>query len=179
MIYKGVYCSMELKIYSYKNKNFDGIYSISSDGSVYSRKRKRPIRLKTFTDGRRGYLKVRLYDINGDRIDVYIHLLVMEFFGETKPGPLYECHHKDHDKNNNDISNLEWVTPRQNVRAAIDSKIGCRAKCLDLKIVRSICRRIAKGYRNCEIIRSLGVSKHAVEKIKAKKNYKYISDTYF
>lgn len=43
-----------------------------------------------------------------------IHLLVMKFFGEPKPGPEYQIDHKDRNKLNNDINNLRWVTPSEN-----------------------------------------------------------------
>lgn len=46
---------------------------------------------------------------------VFLHRLVAEAF-LTNRKRLPEVHHRDHDKSNNTLSNLQWVTSRENNR---------------------------------------------------------------
>lgn len=67
-------------------------------------------------DNHRGYKVIRTR-INGKRKKLRIHRLLAEFF-LYKPDDTdaeYQVNHKDGDKANNSLSNLEWVTPRENV----------------------------------------------------------------
>lgn len=65
-----------------------------------------------------GYLRVTL-TIDGRRMGKLVHCVVAEaFIGPRPPG--HEVNHKDGDKLNNAVSNLEYVTPSVNVRHSID-----------------------------------------------------------
>ncbi|MCA1184625.1 NUMOD4 domain-containing protein [Bacillus licheniformis] len=61
---------------------------------------------------KRGYLQVVLW-LNNRRKDVNVHRLVALAFLEKDAKRNY-VNHMDGDKKNNKISNLEWVTPREN-----------------------------------------------------------------
>ena len=67
-----------------------------------------------------GYFKVHLFK-NGRTKDKYIHRLVAEAF-ISNPENKKEVNHKDGDKANNFVENLEWVTPSENQKHAC--KIG-------------------------------------------------------
>ena len=61
----------------------------------------------------KGYLRVDLYDKNGNRKHFKIHRLVAQAFipnPENKP----QINHIDGNKHNNSITNLEWVTDAEN-----------------------------------------------------------------
>lgn len=77
-----------------------GLYAITEDGQVWSYQSNRFLKL---SDNGQGYLKVNLG--RGDQR--YIHRLVAEAF---IPNPFgYEfVNHKDENKSNNSVSNLEW-----------------------------------------------------------------------
>ena len=157
---------------------YNGRYTLFSNGTV--RSNIRGTQLKPFTDGRRGYLKVRLYDSNGVYCDLYIHLLVLKYFGEEKPSEKYEGNHNDGDKTNNDISNLNWLTPKDNVRHAIDNGLRSKFNSISLSDVHKICKLISFGFDSpIKLSRVFGCTDDAIQKIKCKKNYKYISDIYF
>ena len=61
-------------------------------------------------DPKRAYLQVRLGANN-----YLVHVLVMETFSK-RPSLIYEIDHIDDDKQNNKLSNLQWLTRSQNAR---------------------------------------------------------------
>lgn len=90
------------------------LYSVSNDGEV---RRDDTKHIKVPDIDRYGYNKVDLYE-GGKRTTKRIHRLVGEAFisnPENKP----EINHKDGNKLNNHVSNLEWATKRENIDHAI------------------------------------------------------------
>jgi hypothetical protein len=66
-----------------------------------------------------GYRAIRL-TMSGKQYQFYIHRLVaIEFIGEVPNG--YEVNHKDGDKTNNAVANLEYMTRSQNCIHAIET----------------------------------------------------------
>ena len=90
---------------------YDGDYQISNYGRVKSKKNNNEKILKYAIDGR-GYSFVVLCK-NGETKLFRIHRLVGEYF---IPNPNnYLCiNHKDENKTNNEVSNLEWCTHKYN-----------------------------------------------------------------
>lgn len=94
--------------------NFEN-YFITLDGKVINRttkKYKKPIS----NHSGKGYLYVDLYK-NGKRHRRYIHRLVAESYIENPENKLY-INHKDGNPQNNNVDNLEWCTPLENVEHA-------------------------------------------------------------
>lgn len=91
------------------------LYFISDDGKVFSDKYKTRRELSQRKNSR-GYMYVNLCK-NGKYKSVTVHRLVANAFLENRCGTL-EVNHKDGNKENNDISNLEWVTKSQNIKHA-------------------------------------------------------------
>ena len=88
---------------------FDG-YFVGMDGSIWSGKQSG--RWLKPSVNKHGYLTVGLHR-NGKRYRKYIHRLVAEAF---IPNPLNmpQVNHKDEDKSNNYVENLEWCTAEYN-----------------------------------------------------------------
>ena len=102
-------------------KGYEGIYEVSSDGRVRSVDRvifqgDKPRNIKGITmtgwNNGNGYLVVTLMK-KGKRKNHYVHRLVAEHFIKN-PNNLPEVNHIDYNKSNNTLSNLEWVTSREN-----------------------------------------------------------------
>lgn len=82
----------------------------------------------------KGYFRVRIYK-DGQRKTVKVHREVAKAFlpnPENKP----EVNHKDGDKGNNHVNNLEWATSDENVRHAY--RTGLKEK------TREWCRKMGK-----------------------------------
>lgn len=78
-------------------------YMVSEDGNIYSKRTNKPI-YKTITNS--GYYQVKLYR-EGKSINKYVHRLVAETYLDN-PNDFSEVNHKDENKLNNSVDNLEW-----------------------------------------------------------------------
>lgn len=90
-------------------KNHEGTYQISNHGNVRNIARGRM--LKPWDNGN-GYAYVSLVK-NGKTFKQAVHRLVCKHFQEN-PNNWNEVNHKDGDKFNNHLDNLEWCTPKHN-----------------------------------------------------------------
>lgn len=95
-------------------RGYEGFYEVSSLGNVRSLKRA-TTNGKVLKQGRRPneYLKVTLCKNNNHKTRA-VHRLVAEAF-IPNPNNLPEVNHKDGNKRNNSVENLEWVTREENV----------------------------------------------------------------
>lgn len=82
-------------------------YEVSNTGKVYDNEEFGEVKQYPVGDG---YLGVRL------NIGVYgVHRLVLWAFTTSLSRPTRQTNHKDGNKHNNNLSNLELVTPRENI----------------------------------------------------------------
>lgn len=104
-------------------KGYEGYYAISNKGNIVSlmfrnnQVCKPRIKHLSPTDNGNGYLIIGL-KVDGNRKNFYIHRLVAEHFLEKKDGCEY-VNHIDYNTKNNDVSNLEWCTQKDNVNHSI------------------------------------------------------------
>lgn len=96
-------------------KGYEGKYQISSLGRVKSLKNSKgnyreKILSNTPTKG--GYLRVNLYKNNKKKTFTIHKLVAIHFI--SNPNNYKEVNHKDEDKTNNCVSNLEWCTREYN-----------------------------------------------------------------
>lgn len=99
-------------------KGFETSYFVSSDGKVFNRNG-REIKPYLHT---RGYLKVDLWD-KQKRKKLFVHRLVAEAF-LPNPNGYPQINHKDEDKTNNAVENLEWCTNRYNMNYGKQTERG-------------------------------------------------------
>lgn len=101
-------------------------YSINEEGELFSLKYNKLKKLKLQISSIRGieesgYKNTTIYE-NGLKIPVHIHRLVALAFidnPENKP----QVNHKDGNKLNNNVHNLEWVTLEENRSHAYSNKL--------------------------------------------------------
>lgn len=105
---------------------YEGLYEVSDDGQVKalsrvnSRGNRRKEKLMALHNDTDGYFRVRLTDKDGVRRTCKMHRVVAQAF-IPNPNDLPEVNHKDGDKTNNLVSNLEWSTRSANVQHTYDS----------------------------------------------------------
>ena len=98
---------------------YEGLYKVSNKGNIYSVERvdsrghRRGGRMLKPGRNSHGYLTVGLYK-NGKSKTKNVHRLVAETFIPNPKGFL-EINHKDENKSNNEMSNLEWCTREYNI----------------------------------------------------------------
>lgn len=135
-------------------------YLISEKGEVISinynnRGYSRP--LKQHADGA-GYLTVSLYK-DGKKVCFKAHKLVALAFipnPENKP----TVNHKDGNKSNNHVSNLEWATRSENCQHAWDNGLNKRSeKCtkavsesVSVKVICQVTKNIFPNVRNAALV---------------------------
>ena len=104
-------------------KGYEGKYQVSNLGRVKSLKdSKENYREKILSNStdKRGYSNVNLYK-NGKRNYFKVHRLVAEAF-IPNPNNYPQVNHKDENKTNNCVSNLEWCTHEYNINYGTRNK---------------------------------------------------------
>ena len=94
-------------------ENFNNYY-ITTSGDVYNQNYHRTKKIKKIVSAKsaNGYLHVALYK-NGKRTEKWIHRLVAEAFIPNQSDKR-EVNYIDGNPTNNNVSNLEWVTRKEN-----------------------------------------------------------------
>lgn len=90
-------------------------YKVDSDGFIISKRDHKPMKPSLSPHG---YLTTTVM-INGKRKTIPIHSAVAKSFLGDKTVDGLVVNHKDGNKQNNRLDNLEWVTPQENTRHAI------------------------------------------------------------
>ena len=153
-------------------------YMVSDHGNVKSIKRlaphpkarervalKREHLLKPFLN-RKGYPMVKLYHDN-KRKTVAIHRLVANAFIEN-PQFLPQVNHKDENKQNNNVNNLEWCTNDYNIHygTAIKRKSeSIRNSEAHKQYSKRRCKRVEQIDMNGNIIKEWPCAQHASESL--------------
>lgn len=101
---------------------FEGLYEVSDQGRVRNAKK----HVLAFNKMTNGYLCVHLY-ANGKhtRSPKTIHRLVARVF-LAKPEHATEVNHKNFDRADNRVENLEWVSAVENVRHTVAAGRNCK-----------------------------------------------------
>lgn len=90
-------------------KNYEGLYAVTEDGRVWSYRSNKFMKLGNHHSG---YLNVRLFK-NGQGKSYSVHRLVAEAYLPNHEN-LPCVNHKDENKLNNSVENLEWCTVQYN-----------------------------------------------------------------
>ena len=110
-------------------------YEVSNTGKVRSTFNGCIYELSGYPQSR-GYIQVCLC-VNGYIAPKLVHRLVAETFIENDSPEKNQVNHKDENKNNNNVNNLEWCTPGYNCNYGTKPK-----KMRDKKIMKVILRNI-------------------------------------
>jgi len=103
-------------------KGYEEYFSVTEDGRIYSHRTNRWLKLQLHKNGYLVFAS-RIGGRNGKDICLKVHRCVAEAFLanlENKP----EVNHKDGNKLNNSVLNLEWCTSKENSRHAFDTGLA-------------------------------------------------------
>lgn len=157
-------------------KDYENLYLIYPDGKVFSYLSNKFKKDWAQKDGYRIICLIK----NKKRTFFYVHRLVAETYLPKIEGKDF-VNHKDGNKANNDISNLEWVTKSENCKHSFE--IGTQSNkgenhpqaILTEEKVKDIRQKFATGqYKRKELAELFGVKKNTIEKIIARKLWKHI-----
>lgn len=103
-------------------KGYEKLYAVSRNGEIYKYPLIKKRCTKRFKNGcllnptphRKGYLTIVLRDYNSSPKGFLVHRLVAQAF-IPNPKNLDQINHKDMNKANNHISNLEWCSASENM----------------------------------------------------------------
>lgn len=152
-------------------QGYEGLYQVSNNGKVRSLDR-RAVNHKNGTtrtvhgvimnpwDNGCGYLVVGLHDRRNIK-NHYVHRLVAEAFLARAENENF-INHKDYNKHNNCVDNLEWCTQQHNVNHSLEHMRKPRSKCKPSNTgEKYISRRITRGgsVRFRVNVPSLGIDK--------------------
>ena len=144
---------------------YDGKYLISKRGDVYSVRNKKII--KPFISN--NYKQVEL-NLNGKATKHLVHRLVAQTY-IPNPNNLPCVNHKDGNKTNNDVSNLEWCSYSENMQhASVTGLLHTKgsdnpASKLtedEVKYIRSVYKKGDKEYGSSALGRKFGVDHKAI-----------------
>ncbi len=166
-------------------EGFDGFYQISNTGKVRSQGDNRgnksgKWRLRSLSANHDGYLKVRLIRKDKDRT-CRVHILVAKAF-ITNPNNFNTVNHKDGDKTNNNVDNLEWADRSQQMvhayklglKKAIRGSSNYAAKLTDddVKYIRGHYVRYSREFGTVAMSKKFGVSSRVIGLVTRGLSYK-------
>ena len=153
-------------------KYLDTNYLVSDSGSVFNIKTGKEIKSQ---DNGKGYRKITL-TVNGKPLQRYVHRLVAECYLLNKS---IQVNHKDGNKSNNHVYNLEWCTNSENQIHAHKTNLKKNGNDLwngkfskeDIEKIKTLKSQKILQYKIAEI---MGTTKGTISEILNNKRYKYI-----
>lgn len=160
---------------------YEGMYQASSSGQIRSLNKTvkgrfgaRQRKGKVLKPGlAHGYQKVYLLT---DQFRVH-RLVAMAFLKNMNPNEYTVVNHKNGDKNDNTVSNLEWCTPSQNMRHAYKTGLmrrhdGGKRKFDDCQILTVLtCENISRN----RLAKHYSVTQAVIRSIKTGQSYREIT----
>ncbi len=168
--------------------DYEGYYEVSDNGQLrtvdrnFIRTNGRSMRLQShlctaIPHHKWGYYQCSLTDHRGRKTKMVHCLVAASFIGPRPEG--HQVNHKDGDKSNNQLSNLEYVTPSQNVRHThrvlkVQQGDGHWRSTLCARDIPTIRQLIASGEPLSVIGRKYGVGPGAIHHIKSGHTWSHI-----
>lgn len=136
-------------------KGYEEFYQVSNYGNVKSLRNNKLLRQ---TNHRGGYKLVSV-SVDGMHKELTVHRLVAQAF-IPNPNNYRDVNHKDGDKANNHVDNLEWVTHSENIK---HSYITLNQRRNDVAVV---CIETGIKYPSCKVASELtGINKGSINHV--------------
>ncbi len=166
-----VWKDIEDYIHLYQISNFGRVRSLTKKVQYSDRRlRNYPEKILKPRINGKGYYFVTLYD--SDKYQISIHRLVAKAFIDNPFGK-FCVNHKDSNRLNNVVDNLEWVTYKENTEHAILKgnifKPGKKITQFEVNDIRKVYKN--SGLIQKEIAKRWNLSQSQISKIITKKNW--------
>lgn len=158
---------------------YEGIYSVSSHGKLRRETTNTSVKSGRITKGCKDkhYMKISLRK-NGIKKHESMHVAVAEAFLGRRPFGMY-VNHIDGNKLNNHISNLEYVTPKENIFKSVIAGTHPKGSRIaqskltenDIPKIRSL---LQSGKSCAHVGRIFGMSRTGISDIKHNKVWKHV-----
>ena len=152
-------------------------YYVTDDGRVWSERTQKYLSPQY---DKNGYVKVQMRSTDNKSHRYSVHRLVLENFKPVQGMEKLQVNHKDDNKLNNNLSNLEWTTCEENITHAIQNNLRATingASKLTPEQVIEIFRRAWNGETNIKLGKEFNVHPDQIGRIKNKKSWKNILDS--
>jgi hypothetical protein len=153
----------------------DGTYNVNEAGQVFDKNGKELV----FSPNNYGYRKLRVL-IDGVLKGLCVHRMVYIKFKDSDSVDSHQIDHKDDDKTNNALSNLELVTNGENVRRSLAKK--ARRALQPNEVADVLVRHFANKESRAEIVLQTGIHSKSVDHIlsgKGWRHFDYLRDELF
>ena len=175
-------------------KNVPDIYEVSNLGNIKKIphitdapnqfgvfKTSRKGKMMSFCKNTYGYLMFRPQQNNKKQVHAVHRLVATAFIPNPKNKPC--VNHKDFDKTNNCVSNLEWVTYRENTLHATQNGVLVSYKGRESNLTKYTEEQVRKGYMLCKSGMSqskagliVGMPRPTLASIMQKVSWRHITD---
>lgn len=152
-----------------------GLYAACEDGSIISKTTKKP--MKTALD-KDGYVCLSLRNSGTSYSKFGVHRLLMIAFNPVEGMERLEVNHKDGNKLNNSLDNLEWVTTQENLTHARETGLNktINSNTITEAQAKDIVNMLMFGYTTSEIIDKYPMtSKGLISKIRTKTTWGHLT----
>lgn len=137
-------------------KIHDTKYEISNYGRIKSFQYKKEKILKP-SKKKNGYLEIGLMVEPNVRKWFLIHRLVMEVFSPINNSDTFEVNHKDENKENNRIDNLEWVTSKENCNYGTRNfRLSIKKECVPVECIET--GTIYRSFKEASVKTNIDIS---------------------
>ena len=167
---------------------YEGLYMVSNLGYIKSMakewitnksKRKKPETIMRMATDSNGYFQCWLSNGNGKPKNMLVHRLVATAFLENDCNK--RCvNHKNGNKKDNRVENLEWATSSENIIHAFKNNLimpprGSRhgMSIIDEEDVLKI-RELSEKYSKIELAKMFGIGRRSINNIVNRKSWKHI-----
>lgn len=151
-------------------------YYVRDNGTIYSKASNKILSPQLDKDG---YEKVQMISTDEKRHRYSVHRVVLENFMPIEDMKELQVNHIDGNKRNNNLSNLEWATCKENIAHAIENKLRAEingGSKLTVDEVKEIYIRSKNGESNITLGEEFGVNPDQIGRIKNKKSWKNITE---
>lgn len=156
-------------------------YYATDDGRIWSSYTKNFLKPAKDKDG---YLKVRLMsnDLPSGRWFTSVHRLVLQTFKPIENMAELQVNHIDGNKENNAVSNLEWVTLKENIHHACEHNLRARvngaAKLTEQQVIEIYNYIQNTNITNVKLGEMYGVDPDCIGRIRTGKSWRRVIEDY-